>query len=164
MSPKRHRKTYVTSPSCNRKQPKRTCNHSTDIKKIVDGPILKFHILCKQNVSMEIIKFASFSNGTLRVLLGGKCPSCRSMHIRNTCNALFCRNVLSDIVLCQFKDIVKVVVPVLTHDGDFVEVCKKVGYKIIYPFPNDEEGETLKQDQVEAAVAFSYHHQISSQY
>ena len=106
-------------------------------------------------VSMPIIKCVSVSteNETVRLLIGGKCPSCGSNHLRSTCNTRFCEDVMLPVLQKRFMGQVKEVVAVLTSDADFAEVCDRVGMIPSYPTSSNMQGdESLTMTPVTAAV------------
>ena len=86
---------------------------------------------------MPIVRFVSVSpEGSLRVLVGGRCPSCGSKFIRNTCNKHFCDQVLETIISDKFPGMLSSIKPVSTHDNDFGAIVKQIGGVVRYENPD----------------------------
>ena len=87
---------------------------------------------------MPIIRFVSSNpnNNIIRLLIAGTCPSCEMMHMRNTCNARFCREVMYPILSDLFPGKVSSVIPVSTHDPDLIQIVNKFGLRVSFPCPS----------------------------
>ena len=73
-----------------------------------------------------IIRFVSYRNGTLRLLIAGKYPGCQSTHLRNICIAQFVSFLCEPFIKSKFIT-VRHVGFVCTRDDDFVEVVESLG-------------------------------------
>ena len=117
---------------------------NTDIKEFVNGRGLLQTINELDFQTMPILKFVSLSeNKELRVLIGGRCSSCRSSFLRNTCNNFFCKEVLNDIILDKYPDRVLSIKPVSTYDDDFKTIVSSVGGTIVYNHSDLERDDYL---------------------
>ena len=84
----------------------------------------------------EFMKLVTFNNIVARILLSGRCPTCDSQHMRDTCIFTYNKTVTSIIVKEKFKKI-DTVVAVSTVDDDFENVVAELGGVIIYPYNDD---------------------------
>ena len=81
---------------------------------------------------LPIVRFVSYTDRILRLLVGGRCPSCNVLHLRDTCNIRFCKEVVLPILKKRFPSIAAVV-PVLIHSSDFDQIVNDNGLNVITP-------------------------------
>ena len=81
--------------------------------------------------SFPILRFVSYQDGVVRLLVGGDCPGCDSPWLRNICNRKFCKSATE--VMQKAIPSVRDVVPVYTFDDDFITITHDFGYTIRFP-------------------------------
>ena len=100
---------------------------SDSVKVFINDGDLKTAVFAENSLFFPINKFVSMDeDGIVRVLVGGKCPSCGSNIVRNVQTTRYCDEVLTPIVCSKFS-FVKSLKPVLTTDSDFVKVVEEMG-------------------------------------
>ena len=114
------------------------------LKTFIDGGLLEYFMREKKLLLFPYVKFVAYRNGKMRILLGGRCPSCHSTHLQNTCNIRYVNECIAPIVKQKFKN-VKVITPVLTHDTDFESIVKTHGGRVT--LPHDIDVKKSFQDQ-----------------
>lgn len=111
----------------------------TTLKKYINDGNLSSAITTNNYPLMPIIKFISFDkNGHLQLLLAGKCPNCDAKHIRNTCNARYCSEVIDPIIKNKFN-LYSYVTPLFTHASDFELQVNRCGGSINYTINPEEK-------------------------
>ena len=84
-----------------------------------------------------IVKFVSFRNGVVRILVAGDCPGCDSPWLRDICNKKFC--LAATMVTSRAIPQVTKLQPVFTFDHDFSSIVASFGYRIRYPIHSTDE-------------------------
>ena len=113
---------------------------NADIEAFVNSDVLQNAILDSNQMYFPIMKAVSLdNNGTFRLLIGGYCPGCKNEHLRNTCNVMFCTEVLDGILVPRFRKYIKKCIPVYTHDNDLVDIVSRFHGNVSYPFSQDVE-------------------------
>lgn len=102
------------------------------LRNFIDNGYIVPFIHKKGMKKQSITCFVSMNeSGTVRCLIGGKCPSCGAKHLRNTCNVEYAQEVIKPILKSEFPFVTDVI-PVLTTDADFKSVSNSLGYKVKY--------------------------------
>ena len=89
------------------------------------------------NKVMPIIRFVSYIDGVVRVLVGGVCPSCGVHHLRDTCNVRYCKEVVTPILKQRF-DTIKGSIPVLHTDSDLESIALQNNINISTPHSSEK--------------------------
>ena len=112
---------------------------SVCLQAYIDGMQLKRDISVLGYPLMQYIKFVSIDeNNVLRVVLAGSCPNCECNHLRNTCNYMYVRDVMSPIIKMKYTR-VKDVKPLYSFDNDIDMVISRLGGKITNPCADKKE-------------------------
>ena len=80
--------------------------------------------------SFPIVRFISFVDGKLLLLIGGKCPVCESVHIRNICNAQFVAELVEPRLQFLFSNISQVKA-MMSSRNDFARTVDDMGGRIV---------------------------------
>ena len=97
----------------------------------IEGPLLTDQLKEAGKESFPIVRFVSFHNNVVRILVGGKCPGCDAPFLRNLCNQQFA-NIVHDILFASFPWVCRVKA-VLTGDDDFYRISENCGYNVQRP-------------------------------
>ena len=126
------------------------------VQAYVDGGNLKAALTRDGIPSFETVHFISYTEGKLRLLICGDCPSCDAPFLRNICNQKYCNAALG--VMKRSIPAVQKVTPVFTHDDDFFEIVRRFGYTINLPIvPN--ESKTMHEISI---IMLDYHPSIEA--
>ena len=105
---------------------------TTDIESFVNGRGLLEAIHERDFLCMPIVKYVDVTpERELRLLIGGRCSSCGTKFLRNTCNRFFCKQVVAPIILERFPHRIVGIKPVSTHDEDFEHIVQTHVFKVV---------------------------------
>ena len=83
--------------------------------------------LARDNLnSFPIVRFISFIDGKLLLLVGGQCPACESVHLRNICNAQFVAELVEPRLQILYSNITQVKA-MMSSDDNFVRTVDNMG-------------------------------------
>ena len=111
-------------------------NSRGNLRMFINGGHLQTVLRTNNLSSFSILKYVSYVNRTLRLLVCGDCPGCSSRVVRNICNVHFCNTVLT-VMLPRFPRLLHVK-PVLTHENDIAQVVNSYDLQITHPIVRDE--------------------------
>ena len=102
------------------------------VKAFINEGDLERQIKAEDHCLFPITKFVSMDDdGMVRVVVGGKCPSCESSIVRNVQTRRYCIQVLTPVICSKFS-FARSVKSVLTTDSDFVKVVEELGGRCMF--------------------------------
>ena len=96
----------------------------------VEGSALRERLAANNIPCFPTVRYVSYIDRTLRLLVCGDCPGCAAPFIRNVCNVQFCDTCHE--LMKQAFPVIRKVVPVLTTDTDINEVVAEKGMSMRY--------------------------------
>lgn len=109
-----------------------------EIRIFVENGAMTMMILRENNILFPHIRFVDFNFKTrvVRVLVCGDCPNCEKPYLKNTCTFKYVKTVLKPVITRQFRTI-EDVLPISTHDVDFIRIVASKGGVVSFPFRNN---------------------------
>ena len=130
------------------KNPKITDNTSmcSQIQRFINNGDLRDECIRREFHPFPSMKFVSFDDGVVRILLSGRCPTCECLHMRDVCIFNYNLTVTTPIIKDLFS-MVQEIIAVSTTDEDFEVAVALAGGVVRYPYESNIEGSFYKVKQ-----------------